>query len=348
MRATRSFIAAVAFVAVLLVGGAAAVLVLDRRATDRIADGITVGGVDVGGLTDDGAQRRLERELLRPLDRDLVVRHRDRSWRLTAEQAGIRANVAAMVREAQGRTEEGTPFSRAWREVTGGRVQEDLQPDITFSRRSVAALVSRVERAVYEKPKDARLTFTATSLGEVEGKGGRALRADALQRSIERAIVRPDAQRTFRARTAYVAPKVTRGDLAKRNPVVITVDRAGFKLRLWKNLRLAKTYGIAVGKAGMDTPTGLYSIQNKAVDPAWHVPNSDWAGDLAGKVIPAGAPNNPIKSRWMGIYDGVGIHGTADEGSIGSAASHGCLRMRVAEVQELYPDVPVGAPIYIA
>ena len=60
----------------------------------------------------------------------------------------------------------------------------------------------------------------------------------------------------------------------------------------------------------MDTPAGLYNIANKAVDPAWHVPNSDWAGDLAGKVIPGDDPSNPIKARWLGIYDGVGIHGT--------------------------------------
>src|SRR5690606_229183 len=104
---------------------------------------------------------------------------------------------------------------------------------------------------------------------------------------------------------------------------------------------------VAVGQAGRDTPSGLYSIQNKAVDPVWHVPNSDWAGDLAGQVIPPG-PDNPLKARWLGIYDGVGIHGTADSGSIGSAASMGCIRMQVPDVIELYDQVPVGTPIYIA
>jgi lipoprotein-anchoring transpeptidase ErfK/SrfK len=59
-------------------------------------------------------------------------------------------------------------------------------------------------------------------------------------------------------------------------------------------------------------------------------------------------PENPLKSRWLGIYDGVGIHGTSDRASIGSNASHGCLRMLVEDVEDLYPQVPVGAPIYIA
>ena len=78
------------------------------------------------------------------------------------------------------------------------------------------------------------------------------------------------------------------------------------------------------------------------------MPDSDWAGKLRGKVIPSGDPENPIKARWLGIYDGAGIHGTSAEGSIGSAASHGCIRMRVREVIELYDRVPVGAPVYIA
>jgi lipoprotein-anchoring transpeptidase ErfK/SrfK len=99
---------------------------------------------------------------------------------------------------------------------------------------------------------------------------------------------------------------------------------------------------------GLETPAGLYTIQNKAIDPAWHVPNSAWAGKLAGKVIPGGAPDNPIKARWLGVYDGVGVHGTSDDASIGSNASHGCIRMHIPDVEELYPQVPVGSPIFIA
>jgi lipoprotein-anchoring transpeptidase ErfK/SrfK len=98
----------------------------------------------------------------------------------------------------------------------------------------------------------------------------------------------------------------------------------------------------------MDTPAGLYNIQNKAENPAWHVPQSDWAGKLAGQVIAPDDPRNPIKARWMGIYDGAGIHGTTAEGSIGTAASHGCIRMRIPDVIDLYDRVETGAPVYIA
>ena len=137
-------------------------------------------------------------------------------------------------------------------------------------------------------------------------------------------------------------------DLETKYPAVIMVNRAAFQLTLYKNLKPVRTYGIAVGQVGLETPAGLYSIENKAVNPAWHVPNSDWAGDLAGTVVAGDDPSNPIKARWMGIYAGAGIHGTDAEGSIGTAASHGCIRMRIPEVIELYDQVDVGAPVYIA
>ena len=78
------------------------------------------------------------------------------------------------------------------------------------------------------------------------------------------------------------------------------------------------------------------------------MPHSAWAGDLAGKVVPRGGPDNPLKARWLGIFDGAGIHGTDETYSLGHAASHGCLRMAIPDVIELYDQVPVGTPIYIA
>ena len=66
---------------------------------------------------------------------------------------------------------------------------------------------------------------------------------------------------------------------------------------------------------------------------------------MAGKVIRPG--RQPLQARWMGFFDGAGIHGTSDVGSLGSAASHGCIRMSVPDVIELYDQVPLGTPIYI-
>ena len=69
-----------------------------------------------------------------------------------------------------------------------------------------------------------------------------------------------------------VEPEVTTDQLAAKYPIYLTVDRGGFALRLWKNLKLVKTYTIAVGQAGLETPAGEYTIDDKQVDPSWHVP----------------------------------------------------------------------------
>src|SRR5204862_997027 len=130
-------------------------------------------------------------------------------------------------------------------------------------------------------------------------------------------------------------------------PVVLTIDRGNFRLNLFKKLKRVHVYPIAVGRVGLETPAGLYNISTKAVNPAWHVPNSAWAGALAGTVIPGGAPDNPLKARWLGIANGVGIHGTAEDWSIGTRASHGCIRMHVSDVLDLYPRVPVGTTVLI-
>ena len=139
---------------------------------------------------------------------------------------------------------------------------------------------------------------------------------------------------------------MTTEEVAERYPSYLTLDRANFTLRLYRDLELTRTYTVAVGAEGLETPEGTYEIQAMEEEPTWYVPESDWAGDLAGQVIPPG-PDNPIKARWMAIFEGAGIHGTEETSSLGSAASHGCVRMAIADVEELYDEVEVGTPIFI-
>ena len=167
----------------------------------------------------------------------------------------------------------------------------------------------------------------------------------ALRNDVVKALEDP-AQRTVKADVEKVKPEVTTSEVADKYPTYLVVDRSNFTLSLYDHLKLEKQYTVAIGAVGFDTPTGLYHIQDKQVDPVWNVPDSDWAGSLAGQTIPPG-PENPLKARWMGIYDGAGIHGTSDTASLGSAASHGCVRMSVPDVIDLYDRVDVGTPIYI-
>jgi lipoprotein-anchoring transpeptidase ErfK/SrfK len=144
-----------------------------------------------------------------------------------------------------------------------------------------------------------------------------------------------------------VAPPVTTASLRKKFGTFLAVNRGEFRLRLFKDFRLVKTYTVSIGQIGYETAAGLYRIGTKAINPNWIVPREPWAGSLAGRVIAGGSPENPLKARWMGFHDGAGIHGTDAVWSLGHAASHGCIRMSIPDVEELYERVPLGTPIYI-
>jgi lipoprotein-anchoring transpeptidase ErfK/SrfK len=341
----RSFILVAVFV-FLLVAGAVGAYAYDSSREDLIAEGVTVAGVDVGGLRADEARRLLEREVSDPLERPIIVRHKGKRFSLSAADAEVRADVDAMVDAALAATRDGNIITRVFRDVTGGEEKARLPAQVSYSDQAVTGLVRRVKKGVDQPAQDATLNFPAVS--PVKEKNGYEMKAGSLRQRIVQALEVPEAPRRLSVPTRVLKPKVTMDELADKYPILLVVERGAFQLKLYKRLKLQKAYTVAIGQVGYDTPTGMYSIQNKAVNPAWSVPNSDWAGDLAGTVVPGGVPENPLKARWLGIYDGAGIHGTDATYSLGTAASHGCIRMSIPEVIELYDQVPVGAPVYIA
>jgi lipoprotein-anchoring transpeptidase ErfK/SrfK len=343
----RTWILAIAAVVAVLLVGTGGVLAYDSGRSDVIAKGVRIGGVDVGGLSAEAARRRVATLLVEPLKAPLVVTAAGKTYPLSAREARISANLEKMVHAALQRSREGGVLARTWRGLTGAEVDATVAPQIAYSRPAVQRIVDRVRVAVNRDPVDAKVNFAPDKLAIEQARPGRAIDALALRTNIVTALVSATHDRVVSVPVRTVAPKVTGEQLAAKYPVVLTVDRGGFRISLFKKLERVQTYPIAVGQAGLETPAGLYKIQNKATNPAWHVPNSPWAGDLAGQVIPGGAPNNPIKARWLGVYDGVGVHGTDARGSIGSNASHGCIRMLVEDVEKLYDEVPIGTPIFI-
>ena len=318
----------------------------DSSRSDQIAEGVTIGGVDVGGMTGDEARKLVTSELVEPLREPVTVTFEGVKYRISPEKLEVSADVQGMVDRALEESREGGLPTRVWRYATGGEVDAAISPQITYSGEALTEFMDKVGAEVNRDPVDASIEASPTSLSPVKGQEGVSVVEDELRAKLESAVQSP-ARRTVSLPVERIEPEVTTAELAAKYPTYLTVNRSTFELSLWKDLELAKTYTVAIGALGFDTPAGLYSIQNMAVDPAWNVPNSDWAGDLAGTTVPGGVPENPLKARWMGIYDGAGIHGTDDLGSLGTAASHGCVRMSVPDVIELYDQVDIGTPIYI-
>jgi len=309
------------------------------RPGEVIAPGVLAYGIDLGGLSVAQAAGVLDGAVRPKLERDVVVKFagRDRAFRLGARRAKFSFDSVRTAKRAL----------YAGRGKVPGSPPLEVPLAIRHGRIPVAAFAERVARGVARRPVDARVRITVRRIFTRAARVGLRLDARALAASIDAVLADPRASRVLRPARIPVPARIQEADLPRRYPTIVTVDRAATTLRLFKGLRFSKRYRVAVGAAGYDTPAGLFSITNKAVNPAWHAPNRAWAGGLAGQVIPPGDPRNPLKARWLGIVGGVGIHGTSEPWSIGTRASHGCIRMRVADVIDLYPRVPVGTPVLI-
>ena len=301
----------------------------------RIVPGVKAHGLDVGGLTLPEAAAKLQQTFGPALARNISVQVAGRRYRLTMKKAGLKFDTALTAKRAY-YAGKSNPAA-------------DVALAIEWDRDRIEALADRISRAVYLAPRDATIRITLRHIFRRKGATGRSLSATFLRAAIEQVLLNPDpaSSRIVRPARKIVKPRVTPSRLPSVYRTVVTIDRAHFKLRLFKRLKFFKSYGVAVGQPAYPTPTGRFSITNKQVNPAWTAPNSPWAGELAGTTTPGGSAANPLRARWMGITNGVGIHGTSQEWSIGSRASHGCIRMRVADVIDLYRRVPVGAPVLI-
>jgi len=120
---------------------------------------------------------------------------------------------------------------------------------------------------------------------------------------------------------------------APEHKTVIIVSLEDRKLALVEDGQVKKIYTVAVGKPSTPSPVGTFTIERRVMNPVY---------SHDGRVVAPG-PGNPVGTRWMGLsIRGYGIHGTNVPSSIGKAASHGCIRMARADLEELYPMVQVG------
>lgn len=123
----------------------------------------------------------------------------------------------------------------------------------------------------------------------------------------------------------------------------VVVDLSDTKAYLYWGGQLLSRYPVAIGQRGWETPTGNFKVLQKQRNPVWQQP-------ITGELIQTG-PNNPLGDRWIGFWSngrhGIGFHGTNKEDLIGQAVSHGCLRMRNADIRALYEQVSVGTQVIV-
>ena len=298
---------------------------------DRIGDGVRIGSVDIGGLDANAARERVSSRLGEAVRQPVTVTYRSQRFVLRPDLAGVRIDADASVKAAQ--------------DSDGGVVR----PRVSYDRGKVDGFVARVAKRVERPARDADIDVRDGKLSRTRARNGVKVKRPQLEARLVRAAAEPAAKRRKVRLPVTVIERADRTlvDLAKRYPTVIGIDRDAKTLRLYENLRLTRRFKIAVGQQGLESSAGRYKIEEKIVNPPWHAPDKAWAGELAGQTIPADDPRNPLVARWMGYHDGEGIHGTKDIESLGTQASHGCIRMSPKAVKQLFRRVKVGTPVFL-
>ncbi len=151
------------------------------------------------------------------------------------------------------------------------------------------------------------------------------------------------AVKRYQKKNDMVQDGIARPALLTATQGKIIIDKSKFRLRAYRDGKLVLTFPIAIGQARYPSPTGTFVITEKLKNPTWIPPNSPWAKGL--EPVPPGA-GNPLGTRWIGTTaPAIGIHGTSASGSIGTAASHGCIRMHIKDVEKLFEYVDVGESV---
>jgi hypothetical protein len=295
--------------------------------------GSIVAGVDLSGRDWHSARGELQRALSHTHQRPVRVRGRGRSFSIGTSRLGLRIHYARMIRAAFAAAARGEPVN--------------IPLERSLNRRRLSSAVAWVSRRLHKPARNARVRFGVRRVRRFRHRLGLAVDRSRLRKGIIDKLIRPQERRLIRVRLRRVRPAVMLRELRRIHHTYVSISRGRYILRLFKRLRVVRRYRIAVGQAGYGTPGGFRRVLSKQVNPAWHAPNAPWAGNLAGQTIPPGDPRNPLKARWMGLGGGIGIHGTAESWSIGTRASHGCIRMHVGDVISLYRRVPLGTLVLI-
>lgn len=312
---------------------------VDRRSARTLPSGTFVGKVDVSGLSFGAAVARVEERLVAPLRAPLRVEAEGFQEDTTAWDLGWRLDARAVVRQALHRARSPWLATRLWRRWLGPnevvvRARPQWVPGL------VAGLVARAQHAVALDPVPARIDTSGGWAQVLPDQPGRMLEEAVAKQAVVRAV-----EQGVPAVTLPVTQSVANVRAAAFSTVIL-VRTGENMLYLYNDGQIVKSWPVATGTGRYPTPTGVWRLVGKLVNPVWTNPNSDWSAHMPATIGPG--PNNPLGTHALALSaEGILIHATPDVGSIGFSASHGCVRMAPDDEIDLFNRVGVGTPVAI-
>lgn len=329
-------------VSLLLLGSAALAWAgydYSRDYEGRILPGASVAGVNVGGLTQAEAVKAVRRAIRPQLTRSIEVSWRQRTWTVTPKELGARSDAVAAVKAAVGASRETTFLDKVRMRVLGDRLPFERDVAITYPRQGVRGFIQGIAAGLDEEARNAAIDYSSGWVEIVPEAGGRQVAVDKSQAALRRAL-RSGAS-TIDLVVDKLAPEVSADSFDK----VLLVRIGENKLYLYDDGEITREWPVATGTSKYPTPTGLYTVTELRYMPTWVNPDPEGWGASMPLEIPPG-PNNPLGTRAINwSASGIRFHGTSADYSIGYNASHGCVRMHMSDVEELYEMVEVGTPI---
>lgn len=303
--------------------------VLAPPAAPTIASGVTVCGIDVGGMTADEAGAAIASGVVVPPLAPLTVDATGTLFIFDPTPA-VTLDVPALVAEA-----------------LAASAPTAISARYSVDAASVTDFVASVATSIAVTPVGSKRTVVNKRLRITPSKVGRKLDTTATVAAV-RAALDAELAAGGAEQPAVIAtviaryPRYTEANIGKTLLVVLSKRYVYY----YSGTKFVTKYRCAIGMPGHSTPTGKFKVIRKSARPSWYNPGSAWARTMPRYIGPG--YYNPLGLRALYINSpGIRIHGTSKWWSMGRAASHGCVRLTNANIVRLYPRIPVGTPVWI-
>jgi hypothetical protein len=323
---------------ILLVATIGLAYLYERASGAHFYPATRIGGEHVGSLTVAEAEAKLHERFVVPLRRPMTLTAPEYEKRATPWGMGMRVDVRDTVRDTLARQQSKGFGFRLWYRVVGDPTNVKVRAQVNEA--VFSGFLGTTFSRINQPPQDARLDISRDELEVIPHKLGRTVDKKAAEGAIFAAL--QDGEREVEIPVNVVQPAL-RADAFDR---VILIKTGSNHLTFYKGGKVSKRYRVATGTGGYPTPHGQFQITAKRMNPTWYNPNSDWSRGMPAFIPPG--PRNPLGTRALNLNaSGIRIHGTPDAWSIGTNASHGCIRMHMADVEELFELVEVGTPVLV-
>jgi lipoprotein-anchoring transpeptidase ErfK/SrfK len=324
-----------------------AVILFDYFTLPMVSKGVTLVGHDVSGMTAAQVRTSIDQYVAAPAMQPVMVTGPSASWSLDPKGI-VNVDADAMVEQAYAPVRNATLLTRVVSRISGSPLPGEVKPTYTVATETLAAWVDQIAAQVDTEPVDATRTVVKYAIRIKHEVMGATVDKPASMQTLSAALTGEAALSTSSRAASLpvelVAPKV-RASSFKRS---IVVSLRHTKVYLYNYDKLVKTYLCAPGQPAWPTPKGDFVIIRKQKNAPWINPGSAWAASMPHSI--PGGPGNPMGDRKIGInYPGVFLHGIppSEYSSIGTHASHGCMRMMPSSIHDLFPRVKIGDPVFI-